>query len=863
MGDESAEEVEKLKTLLDEAKAAIKERERQLAETKTKPDEAEVTFAAERDEQVAAVRLECELDKLRDIEALRKNFDKERQAWYHEKEEWTTWKTAAQGEKDELLLQIDKLRKEKAHESGSGTGSGHSSPSESEEDGGGVPAKEGTRSSEGEAGRDKSATETPGSGGDSTTSPSVVGTDGVVQSVTRLLEAQTQMVAKAMVAQSFPPLPAFTGESEEENFERWLESFEDRAKVAGWSPEQSLYQLKCHLSKTALQAFRLFSKEEKAQYPSAIKAMKKRFTSVDIEELRGMEFHSLMQESQSAEQLGLQLQKLAHKAFPSFSGDDFDRLLKGRFYSALLPKWQKKLGAPRPSEKFNDLYERARTIERHDKQFQVSAAGRSEKKEGQSELPSKLATGAKPAVVTRLTGSGTSTSRESPGRPTGSGASTSRESPGSANRSGVPLRRTCFICKSTNHLARNCPEKRHRNEARGRTRPNQGNQANVSVVEASSTAKALTTQQLEDLLAERRVQEESALLESTSADVNVVVAMVGTTKEVLAIGPTMHLPVTVEGVSIEGVVDTASQSTIISRSFLHVIGQSLRRQGKPLPALVKPHPYKFYGKGGEQLVITAQTKLTVEADGRSVIVPVFVQPDSSQACLLGNNVLMHLGVKVQRANGDPVKLVGGEVNQSQVRLVQAVSVPSGKAKFVEAKLDVPLVEGEELVFEPCAETFDRHALVAPEALVTLHSDGKILVPVENHEALTVRLESDTVLGQVVRPSKAADPVVSSGQTGQSLRVEAKVDSTVEERQRKLIEVLGLKPGIGGLTIDQFEQLKKLLEENHDVFSLEGELGCTDIVQHVIDTGDHPLSSSPLEESLLCIWRRFLPWWMRC
>ena len=34
----------------------------------------------------------------------------------------------------------------------------------------------------------------------------------------------------------------------------------------------------------------------------------------------------------------------------------------------------------------------------------------------------------------------------------------------------------------------------------------------------------------------------------------------------------------------------------------------------------------------------------------------FVLTDSSQACLFGSNVLMHLGVKVQRANGDPVKL---------------------------------------------------------------------------------------------------------------------------------------------------------------------------------------------------------------
>jgi hypothetical protein len=31
--------------------------------------------------------MECELDKLCDIGALHKNFDKEREAWYREKEE--------------------------------------------------------------------------------------------------------------------------------------------------------------------------------------------------------------------------------------------------------------------------------------------------------------------------------------------------------------------------------------------------------------------------------------------------------------------------------------------------------------------------------------------------------------------------------------------------------------------------------------------------------------------------------------------------------------------------------------------------------------------------------------------------------
>ena len=98
---------------------------------------------------------------------------------------------------------------------------------------------------------------------------------------------------------------------------------------------------------------------------------------------------------------------------------------------------------------------------------------------------------------------------------------------------------------------------------------------------------------------------------------------------------------------------------------------------------------------------------------------------------------------------------------------------------------------------------------------------------------------------MVRPSKAADPVVNSSQAGHTLQVETKMDSTLEERNKQLIEVLGLKPGVGGLTVEQFERLKQLLEENHDVFSLEGELGCTSIVQHVIDMGDHPPIKQPI------------------
>ena len=91
--------------------------------------------------------------------------------------------------------------------------------------------------------------------------------DTVMQTMTQFLEAQTKMLAaqtQAMAAQSFPPMPHFTGEgdqSDEDSFERWMEHFEERAR--GWPPDQCLYQLKAHLSKTAKQAFRMLPEKDR------------------------------------------------------------------------------------------------------------------------------------------------------------------------------------------------------------------------------------------------------------------------------------------------------------------------------------------------------------------------------------------------------------------------------------------------------------------------------------------------------------------------------------------------------------------------------------------------------------------------
>ena len=108
------------------------------------------------------------------------------------------------------------------------------------------------------------------------------------------------------------------------------------------------------LDKAAFQTYRLLPDSVKASY------------SETVEELRGIEFHQMVQDSQSVKELGLELQHVAKRAFPTIVGKDLDRLLKGRYFRALGTRWQRKLGAPKPDESFDELFNRARVVERRE-----------------------------------------------------------------------------------------------------------------------------------------------------------------------------------------------------------------------------------------------------------------------------------------------------------------------------------------------------------------------------------------------------------------------------------------------------------------------------------------------------------------
>lgn len=78
----------------------------------------------------------------------------------------------------------------------------------------------------------------------------------------------------------------------------------------------------------------------------------------------------------------------------------------------------------------------------------------------------------------------------------------------------------------------------------------------------------------------------------------------------------MVVDVEVEGVLVSAVVDTGSQSTIISWPFLHKVKRHMESKRKSMRELELPGT-TFYGKSGTPLEITARVNLSISVDGKT------------------------------------------------------------------------------------------------------------------------------------------------------------------------------------------------------------------------------------------------------
>jgi len=152
--------------------------------------------------------------------------------------------------------------------------------------------------------------------------------------------------------------------------------------------------------------------------------------------------------------------------------------------------------------------------------------------------------------------------------------------------------------------------------------------------------------------------------------------------------------------------------------------------------------------GNHEIKVTAQVTLQVEADGVSVPVLLFVQPNSSQPCLIGMNAAPALGLKFLNARGQPLREAGTAVMGNPcVSLIQSKAVPARATSFVEEVVEKKLPEGAQVLFEPDPDSLELYGLGAPESLVRVR-DGKVCIPMANYQQKVVHLDEGRGWGKL-------------------------------------------------------------------------------------------------------------------
>ena len=428
------------------------------------------------------------------------------------------------------------------------------------------------------------------------------------------------------------------------------------------------------------------------------------------------------------------------------------------------------------TESFTELYECARTSEQHEQQFRINSRPKDppkarEKKDGNS-----------PSTVPS-------------------------QSSSSPEDSVAPPRRwrqqstiKCHWCGEPGHFQRDCPNKEEKSEANRSEAPEKSPpapSANTATVGAAESVckimvplPGMSVQQLEAILSSRWCSNKQGLLGSTSVHVGIVHTQ-GSTH---ARGATLELDVKIEGVKVEAMVDTGAQSSIISRPVLHNVGIHMKKQGKPVPKL-EPACVKHFGKdgraGSHELNITAQVTLTVEADGVSIPVVLFVHPDSSQPCLLGMNAAPALGLKFLDAKGQPLrKAVMDRTGTSTVSLITCKAVPARAQSFIEAEVSSKLIAGSCVLFEP----------------------------VVNYHQSVIHLGKGTRLEQVELVKGIADDGVVGDKSDEVAGSIAVVEA--ENRKQHLLDVVRWPEDV---ISEELDSMKKLVAGFDDVFALRDDL----------------------------------------
>ena len=628
-----------------------------------------------------------------------------------------------------------------------------------------------------------------------------------------------------------PPVEMFTGEDPDNRLDDWLPMLQRAARWNNWTADELLIQLAGHLKGRARQEWYLLSESSKESYEAGVTALRSRLDP-GSKAMAAQDFrHASQEDGEKVADFIRRLERIFRLAY----GHDHmlletrDTLLFSQLQEGLKYKLMES-----PAVSGATSYATLCVAAKSEERWQAALRKRRQYK------PENLQPSRAPRKPpSQLQGSGTVTP-PSKGTPVPS--------------SGDVRSRKCWNCEKTGHFAKDC--RAPRKESAGRS---EKKTPGTRMVQSSPSQQRTVPQDdpLQYLLSD---SDDS----SDSPDVRQVrVFDTGSRPQ--------SVRVLVGGVPIDGIVDSGADITIVGGDvFKRIAAVAKLRKRDFKPPDKTPRNYDQ-----QPFCLDGRVDLDISFEDRTMKTPVYVKMDASEQLLLSEGVCRQLGVISYHPEVHPAKAnkktssaepeaekAECQVPTVRVQLVQSLRLPPNQSAMV----DVRLIGGRgsefecPVLFEPDSTLQEEHGVQVSDALLQCSREGTAKVLLTNCLGFCQRTQEGLEIGSV-SPAEVIDPQAHSSapvlgsperltwDPEEALRpavnvvsgghLETNIPSQQESwRKRKLWEVLAEELTDSSLPVQERRSLSLLLEEYHEVFSLEeGERGETDLVELHIETGD--------------------------
>ena len=586
-----------------------------------------------------------------------------------------------------------------------------------------------------------------------------------------------------------PPIDTFSGENPDIRFDDWLPALDRVRRWNDWSKQETLLQLAGYLRGRALQEWSLLSPEEQKDYDAAVKALSLRLDQgsllVAVQDFR----HVCQKENETVTDYIRRLERCYQLAYgrDKLTAETKEAILFGQLQAGLSYQIVKS-PAVSGSQSYKGLCAAANAEEKRIVELRRRQHYQRSSTQQNPRLP--------PA-------------QEIPQPPSPNNSRLSYSTP-----------RKCYMCGSTKHLARKCPQGKQESMVSGSSpQGNVGKKANMV----------------------RSVPDPMDFLQSSdSEDGNVCVVRVQDKGS-----KPRTVTVDVQGVPAKGIIDSGADITIMNGQLFQKVAAvaHLKKRSFKKPDRV---PFTYDHK---PFALDGKVELDITFDGKTMTTAIYIKMDSQDPLLLSEGVCHQLGIISYHP------LVEDIAHQNK----QITVVPSVRVQLIHAMRLLPLqcatvpvqLEGNSfggpILIEPGDVTLPDGITVA-DSVISSTEGGHAQVLLTNSMGFTQQLEAGIWLGHAIEATIMETAPSTDDHRLDSLPTNADHTPTstagvrtvttqdVADRKRKLGDFLSAEGA--SLQVQDRDKLFQFLLAHHDIFAIdEGDRGETDLVQMTIDTGE--------------------------